>query len=90
MAEITYRRITAGSLKIFYREAGHPNAPAILLLHGFPTASHMFRDLLPRLADRFRLIAPDLPRFGQSAMLESNREGRPAIRRRNQSWNVHR
>ncbi len=68
MAKIAYRRITAGGLKIFYREAGHPNAPTMLLLHGFPTASHMFRDLLPRLAGRFRLIAPDLPGFGQSAM----------------------
>jgi pimeloyl-ACP methyl ester carboxylesterase len=73
MAKITYRRITAGSLKIFYREAGHSNAPTILLLHGFPTASHMFRDLLPRLAGRFRLIAPDLPGFGQSAMPANGR-----------------
>ncbi len=68
MTKIAYRRITAGGLEIFYREAGRPSAPAILLLHGFPTASHMFRDLMPQLADRFRLIAPDLPGFGQSAM----------------------
>jgi pimeloyl-ACP methyl ester carboxylesterase len=68
MARIAYRRITVGGLEIFYREAGPPSAPIILLLHGFPTASHMFRDLMPRLADRFRLVAPDLPGFGQSEM----------------------
>ncbi len=51
-----------------YREAGPKDAPAILLLHGFPTAGHMFRDLIPQLADRFRLVAPDLPGFGQSDM----------------------
>lgn len=51
---------------VFYREAGPAEAPVILLLHGFPTASHMFRDLIPLLADRYRLIAPDLPGFGQT------------------------
>ncbi len=55
-----------GEVNIFYREAGPQDAPAILLLHGFPSASHMFRDLIPLLADRFRLIAPDLPGFGQT------------------------
>jgi pimeloyl-ACP methyl ester carboxylesterase len=68
MAKIAYRQISIDGLEIFYREAGRPNAPTILLLHGFPTASHMFRDLMPLLADRFRLVAPDLPGFGQSAM----------------------
>jgi pimeloyl-ACP methyl ester carboxylesterase len=53
---------------VFYREAGPKDAPPILLLHGFPTASHMFRDLIPQLADRFHLVAPDLPAFGQSDM----------------------
>jgi pimeloyl-ACP methyl ester carboxylesterase len=53
---------------VFYREAGPKDAPTILLLHGFPTAGHMFRDLIPQLADRFRLVAPDLPGFGQSDM----------------------
>lgn len=53
-------------VEVFYREAGPRDAPVILLLHGFPTASHMFRDLIPLLADRFRLIAPDLPGFGQT------------------------
>ncbi|MGO9058797.1 MAG: alpha/beta fold hydrolase, partial [Candidatus Binataceae bacterium] len=51
-------------MKIFYREAGELNAPALLLLHGFPTSSHMFRGLIPLLADRYRVIAPDLPGFG--------------------------
>jgi pimeloyl-ACP methyl ester carboxylesterase len=51
---------------VFYREAGSKTAPAILLLHGFPTSSHMFRDLIPALADRYRVVAPDLPGFGFS------------------------
>ncbi|GGD11443.1 alpha/beta fold hydrolase [Aureimonas glaciei] len=55
-----------GEVEVFYREAGPSDAPVILLLHGFPTASHMFRDLIPLLADRYRLIAPDLPGFGQT------------------------
>lgn len=55
-----------GDVDVFYREAGSGGAPVILLLHGFPTTSHMFRDLIPLLADRFRLIAPDLPGFGQT------------------------
>lgn len=73
MAQIAYRRTTVGGLDIFYREAGRPNAPAILLLHGFPTAGHMFRELIPQLADRFHVIAPDLPGFGQSAMPERSK-----------------
>jgi pimeloyl-ACP methyl ester carboxylesterase len=55
-------------MRIFYREAGAAGAPALLLLHGFPSASHMFRDLIPLLADRFHIVAPDLPGFGQSDM----------------------
>lgn len=55
-----------GEVDVFYREAGPSDAPVILLLHGFPSASHMFRDLIPLLADRYRLIAPDLPGFGQT------------------------
>lgn len=61
-----YQRTRVEGVEIFYREAGPPDAPVILLLHGFPTSSHMFRDLIPRLADRWRVIAPDLPGFGFS------------------------
>ena len=68
MTRIAYRRIAVDGIEIFYREAGRSTAPALLLLHGFPTASHMFRGLIPLLADRFRLIAPDLPGFGRSDM----------------------
>jgi len=53
-----------GGHRVFYREAGPANAPAILLLHGFPTSSHLFRDLIPKLATRYRVVAPDLPGFG--------------------------
>lgn len=66
MFEIQYRTQNVGPVEIFYREAGPADAPVILLLHGFPTASHMFRDLIPALADRYRVIAPDLPGFGQT------------------------
>jgi pimeloyl-ACP methyl ester carboxylesterase len=68
MSNITYRTADVDGLKVFYREAGRTDAPTLLLLHGFPTSSHMFRDLIPRLADRFHLVAPDLPGFGQSDM----------------------
>jgi pimeloyl-ACP methyl ester carboxylesterase len=68
MAEITYRTADVDGLSVFYREAGAPDAPTLLLLHGFPTASHMFRELIPLLADRFHLVAPDLPAFGKSDM----------------------
>jgi pimeloyl-ACP methyl ester carboxylesterase len=65
---MTFRKVEVDGLKVFYREAGRKDAPALLLLHGFPTSSHMFRDLIPMLADRLRLVAPDLPGFGQSDM----------------------
>src|SRR5262249_6460554 len=70
MTKIAYRRIAVDSIEIFYREAGRPDAPALLLLHGFPTASHMFRDLIPQLAAGLHVIAPDLPGFGQTDMPE--------------------
>ncbi len=65
---VHYRSVSVNGFKIFYREAGQPDAPTLLLLHGFPSSGHMFRDLIPLLAGRFRLIAPDLPGFGQSDM----------------------
>jgi pimeloyl-ACP methyl ester carboxylesterase len=62
---LTHRkRIDADGVRIFYREAGDPNAPVVLLLHGFPASSFQYRELIPRLADRYRVIAPDLPGFG--------------------------
>jgi pimeloyl-ACP methyl ester carboxylesterase len=68
MSAIEYRSADVDGLEVFYRQAGSADAPALLLLHGFPSASHMFRDLIPLLADRFHIIAPDLPGFGQSEM----------------------
>jgi pimeloyl-ACP methyl ester carboxylesterase len=68
MTAILYRTVDVDGLRIFYREAGSPGAPKLLLLHGFPSASHMFRDLIPRLADRCHIVAPDLPGFGNSDM----------------------
>ena len=65
-----HKTIEIDGLDIFYREAGNPNSPTILLLHGFPTSSHMFRNLIPILADEFHLIAPDYPGFGASSMPE--------------------
>jgi pimeloyl-ACP methyl ester carboxylesterase len=68
MTAIKYQTADVDGFKVFYREAGPVGAPKLLLLHGFPSASHMFRDLIPLLADRFHIIAPDLPGFGQSDM----------------------
>jgi pimeloyl-ACP methyl ester carboxylesterase len=66
MKSVRYRKIPVDGTGVFYREAGMAGAPKLLLLHGFPTSSHMFRELIPLLADRFHIVAPDLPGFGQS------------------------
>ena len=66
---VTHHRTTeVDGVNIFYREAGPAQAPVVLLLHGFPTSSHMFRNLIPALADRYHVIAPDYPGYGQSDM----------------------
>lgn len=65
--QVRYRTVSIDGIDLFYREAGPKDAPVVLLLHGFPTSSHMYRNLIPALADRYRVIAPDYPGFGQSA-----------------------
>ena len=67
------RRVEADGIQVFYREAGDPQAPVVLLLHGFPTSSFMYRELIPRLADRYRVIAPDLPGFGFTEVPEKRK-----------------
>lgn len=71
--KVKYRTADVDGFSIFYREAGEVGAPNLLLLHGFPTASHMFRDLIPLLAHRFHIVEPDLPGFGRSEMPTSER-----------------
>jgi pimeloyl-ACP methyl ester carboxylesterase len=66
MEATKYRTVDVDGLKVFYREAGSDDRPNLLLLHGFPTASYLFRDLMPLLADRYHLIAPDIPSFGET------------------------
>ena len=68
-----YRTATIDGVSLFYREAGPSTAPVVVLLHGFPTSSHMFRNLIPALADRYHVIAPDYPGFGQSAAPDHTR-----------------
>jgi pimeloyl-ACP methyl ester carboxylesterase len=68
MATNHYRKASVDGFNVFYREAGPLDAPTLLLLHGFPSAGHMFRELIPTLSDRFHVVAPDLPGFGQSDM----------------------
>ena len=65
---VVYKTVEVGSLNIFYREAGPVSAPTVLLLHGFPTSSQMFQELMEALSDRFHLVAPDYPGFGNSSM----------------------
>jgi len=64
--KISYRYKNVGDVNIFYREAGSPSRPTVVLLHGFPSSSHMYRDLIPKLAGRYHVIAPDMPGFGYS------------------------
>ncbi|CAM4058376.1 alpha/beta fold hydrolase [Saccharibacillus endophyticus] len=66
MTKIHYRQQKVGEVDVFYREAGPKDGPILLLLHGFPSSSHMFRDLIPKMAERYRVIAPDLAGFGQT------------------------
>lgn len=68
MSSIRYRHADVDGLNIFYRESGSPGKPKLLLLHGFPSSGHMFRDLIPLLSEDFHIVAPDLPGFGQSDM----------------------
>jgi pimeloyl-ACP methyl ester carboxylesterase len=63
---VRFNTVDVDGLEVFYRSAGDPKAPAVLLLHGFPSASHMFRDLIPELADHYHVVAPDLPGFGMT------------------------
>src|SRR5476651_2375475 len=66
--KIHYKTVKVGDLDIFYREAGPKDAPTVLLLHGFPTSSQMFRNLIPALADQYHVVAPDYPGYGHSSM----------------------
>jgi pimeloyl-ACP methyl ester carboxylesterase len=68
MTSVRYQKLAIDGTSIFYRQAGSVGAPKLLLLHGFPTSSHMFRDLIPLLADRYHIVAPDLPGFGLSEL----------------------
>jgi pimeloyl-ACP methyl ester carboxylesterase len=68
MQQIRNKKVVVDGLEVFYREAGRRDKPTLLLLHGFPSSSHMFRDLIPLLAEQFHLMAPDLPGFGRTAM----------------------
>lgn len=71
--QISIQRVEADGVEVFYRSAGEPNAPVVLLLHGFPASSFMFRDLIPHLADEYRVIAPDLPGFGFTRVPEKRK-----------------
>lgn len=70
---VHYRYADADGVRVFYREAGNPELPTLLLLHGYPSSSHQFRDLIPLLSDRFHLVAPDLPGFGFTEVPDARR-----------------
>lgn len=71
--QLSYHTANIDGVEVFYREAGAKRAPTLVLLHGFPTSSHMFRNLIPQLADKYHVIAPDYPGFGHSAMPERDK-----------------
>jgi pimeloyl-ACP methyl ester carboxylesterase len=64
---VFYRTLNVEGLEVFYREAGPRDAPTVMLLHGFPSSSHMFRNLIPMLADKYHVVAPDFPGYGESS-----------------------
>ena len=70
---VHYRFVDADGVRVFYREAGDPDLPTLLLLHGYPSSSHQFRDLIPLLSDKFHLVAPDLPGFGFTDVPDARR-----------------
>ncbi len=67
MRAVAYRKVDVDGISVFYREAGPKDGPTILLLHGFPSSSHMFRNLIPMLADKYHVVAPDFPGYGESS-----------------------
>jgi pimeloyl-ACP methyl ester carboxylesterase len=73
VSAVSVKRIEADGVNVFYREAGAATSPVVLLLHGFPSSSHMYRELIPRLADQYRVIAPDLPGFGFTQVPDARR-----------------
>ena len=77
---VFYRTLNLEGLEIFYREAGPRHAPTVLLLHGFPSSSHMFHNLIPMLADKYHVIAPDFPGYGESSAPSVNDLDRKSTR----------
>src|SRR3974377_229975 len=77
---VFYRTLNVEGLEIFYREAGPPDAPPVLLLHGFPSSSHIFRNLIPMLADKYHVVAPDFPGYGESSAPSVNDNVFPTLR----------
>src|ERR1700755_944506 len=71
--DVLFGRVEADGVEVFFRDAGPADGPVILLLHGFPASSFMYRELIPRLADRYRVIAPDLPGFGFTEVPEARK-----------------
>jgi pimeloyl-ACP methyl ester carboxylesterase len=85
---VHYRSAETDGHRVSYREAGEAQSPAVLLLHGFPTSSHMFRDLIPLLADRYRVVAPDLPGFGNTISIRGEPSSSIAAWRQSGSWSA--